>query len=60
MTATASLPVPSRTWPWRTTTASQPASYCSLSSKIMVDRESYYEIQEKTQKGSCDVTGWLV
>ena len=39
---------------------SQPARYYSLSSQIMADLESYYEILEKTQKGSCDVTGWLV
>lgn len=26
----------------------------------MADRDSYYEILEKTQKGSCDVTNWLV
>jgi Fic family protein len=39
---------------------SQPARYYSLSSHIMADRESYYEILEKTQKGSCEVTGWLV
>ena len=39
---------------------SQPARYYSLSSQIMADRESYYEILEKTQKGSCDVTDWLV
>jgi Fic family protein len=37
----------------------QPARYYSLSSQI-ADRESYYEILEKIQKGSCDVTGWLV
>jgi Fic family protein len=39
---------------------SQQARYYSLSSQIMADRESYYKILEKTQKGSCDVTGWLV
>ena len=38
----------------------QQARYYSLSSRIMADRESYYEILEKTQKGTCDVTGWLV
>lgn len=34
--------------------------YHSLSSQIMADRESYYDILERTQKGSSDVTGWLV
>jgi Fic family protein len=34
--------------------------YYSLSSQIMADRESYYNILEKTQKGSFDVTDWLV
>lgn len=38
----------------------QQARYYSLSSQIMAERESYYEILEKTQKGSCEVTGWLV
>jgi len=39
---------------------SQQARYYSLSSQIMADRESYYEILERTQKGSCNVTGWWV
>jgi Fic family protein len=34
--------------------------YYSLSTQIMAEREGYYEILEKTQKGSGDVTGWLV
>ena len=38
--------MPSPTWPWRKT--------------IMAEREGYYEILEQTQKGSCEVTGWLV
>ena len=38
----------------------QRTRYYSLSSQIMTDRESYYDILERTQKGSCDVTGWLV
>lgn len=38
----------------------QQARYYSLSSQIMADRESYYEILERTQKGTCDVTVWLV
>jgi Fic family protein len=39
---------------------SQQARYYSLSSQIMADRESYYDILEKTQKGSCEVTLWVV
>lgn len=31
----------------------------SLSSQIMKEREAYYEILEKTQKGACDITPWL-
>lgn len=38
----------------------QQARYYSLSSQIMADRENYYEILEQTQKGSCEVTDWLV
>jgi Fic family protein len=38
----------------------QKARYYSLSSQIMADRESYYDILERTQKGTCDVTDWLV
>ena len=38
----------------------QQARYYSLSSQIMAEREGYYEILEQTQKGSCEVTGWLV
>ena len=34
--------------------------YYSLSSQIMADRENYYEMLEKTQKGSCDITAWLL
>lgn len=37
----------------------QPARYFSLSTQIMADRNGYYAILETTQKGSCDVTGWL-
>lgn len=34
--------------------------YYSLSMQIMAERESYYEILERSQKGSCDITDWLV
>lgn len=40
--------------------AKQPGRYFSLSSQIMTNRESYYNILEKTQSGSIDVTDWLV
>ena len=38
----------------------QRVRYYALSAQIMSEREDYYNILEKTQKGSCDVTGWLV
>ena len=38
----------------------QRVRYFTLSAEIMSAREDYYSILEKTQKGSCDVTGWLV
>jgi len=38
----------------------QRVRYFTLSAEIMREREDYYSILEKTQKGSCDVTGWLV
>ena len=38
----------------------QRVRYYSLSTQIMAEREGYYDILEKTQKGSGDVTGWLV
>lgn len=33
--------------------------YYSLSTQIMTEREGYYDILEKTQRGSGDVTEWL-
>ena len=33
--------------------------FYSLSSQIMEEREAYYNVLEKTQKGSGDVTEWL-
>jgi len=33
--------------------------YYSLSSAIMAGRKSYYDILEKTQKGTLDITEWL-
>lgn len=37
----------------------QRVRYYSLSTQIMAEREGYYDILEKTQKGSGDVTEWL-
>lgn len=34
--------------------------FYSMSSQIQKNRKNYYEILEKTQKGSMDVTNWLV
>ncbi|MFH1416583.1 MAG: Fic family protein [Elusimicrobiota bacterium] len=33
--------------------------YYSLSSRIMAERKEYYDILEKSQKGSLDITDWL-
>ena len=33
--------------------------FYSLSSQIMEDRDAYYDILEKSQKGDCDITEWL-
>ena len=32
----------------------------SLSSQIMIDKKKYYDVLEKTQKGSGDITKWLL
>jgi len=32
----------------------------SLSAQIMADREKYYDILEQCQKGTCDITPWLL
>jgi len=34
--------------------------YYSLSARIMVERKAYYDILEKCQKGSLDITEWLL
>lgn len=39
---------------------SQKHRYYSLSSQIMEERENYYDILEACQKGSSDITKWLV
>ncbi|GGB10529.1 Fic family protein [Puia dinghuensis] len=33
--------------------------FYSMSSQIRVERKEYYDVLEKTQKGSLDITGWL-
>lgn len=33
--------------------------FYSMSSQIMADRDKYYEVLERTNKGSCDITEWL-
>ncbi len=38
----------------------QRVRYYSLSTQVMAERDEYYDILEKTQKGTCDITGWLV
>lgn len=38
----------------------QRVRYYSLSTQIMAEREGYYDILEMTQKGSGDITDWLV
>lgn len=37
----------------------QSVRYYSLSTQIMAERESYYGVLEKSQKGTCDITEWL-
>jgi len=38
----------------------QPYRYYSLSSQIMEEQKAYYDILEKCQKGTSDITQWLV
>ena len=38
----------------------QPMRFFSLSAQILRERESYYEQLESTQRGSLDITAWLV
>ncbi|WP_296754692.1 Fic family protein [Thiobacillus sp.] len=37
----------------------QPMRFFSLSAQILRERKRYYEMLERTQRGSMDVTGWL-
>ncbi len=34
--------------------------FYSMSAQIRIERKEYYEILEKTQKGSLDITNWLI
>jgi Fic family protein len=36
-----------------------PARFYSLSSQIMAEREAYYAVLERVQKGDGDITAWL-
>ncbi|HEY6872114.1 MAG TPA: Fic family protein [Geobacteraceae bacterium] len=38
----------------------EPRRFYSLSSQIMAEREAYYDVLERTQKGDGDVTSWLL
>jgi Fic family protein len=37
----------------------QPYRFYSMSTQIRKERKEYYEILERTQKGTIDITGWL-
>ncbi len=37
-----------------------PQRFYSMSSQIRIERKQYYNILEKTQKGSLDITDWIV
>ena len=38
---------------------SSPQRFYSMSSQILEERKGYYEVLEKTETGSLDITGWL-
>lgn len=38
----------------------QSLRFYSMSAEIRLQRNAYYEILEKTQKGSCNITNWLM
>ena len=38
----------------------QPLRYYSLSSQIMAEREAYYDVLERCQKGNKEITDWLL
>lgn len=37
-----------------------PQRFYSMSTQIEVERNAYYDILERTQKGNMDVTGWMI
>lgn len=38
----------------------QPMRYYSISSQIMAEREAYYDVIERSQKGDGDITEWIL
>jgi Fic family protein len=38
----------------------QPMRYYSISSQIMAEREAYYDVLERSQKGDGDITEWIL
>lgn len=38
----------------------EPMRYYSISAQIMADREAYYDVLERCQKGDKDITEWLI
>ena len=36
-----------------------PQRFYSLSAQVQRDREAYYDVLQRTQRGACDVTAWL-
>lgn len=38
----------------------EPGRFYSMSAQIRLDRKGYYEILEQTQKGTPDITGWML
>lgn len=34
--------------------------FFSISRQISLEKKQYYDVLEKTQKGSCDITGWMM
>ncbi|MFC1890456.1 Fic family protein [Thermodesulfobacteriota bacterium] len=36
-----------------------PVRFYSLSAQVMAEREEYYSVLERSQRGDCDITNWL-
>ena len=47
-----------QTWPWLALRSS-PQRFYSMSSQIQKERSAYYNILERTQKGTTDVSEWM-